>query len=119
MLRQLLGAVLVLSGVVAGCVIFTGGTDGFTTAEAGPGGGGCKASSNCGVGQMCCYEPDAGTLSAICAPFCPPAQEACIIASDCGDGGSAICLSQSCPIDGGPVTSVNVTTCGAFPQCTQ
>jgi hypothetical protein len=119
MLRLTLAAVIVLSGIVAGCVIFTGGTDGFTVSEAGPAnsGGSCTTSANCNGGQMCCWVLDGALPTTSCLPSCTPSFEACGVASDCGDGG--VCCSQSCTLDAGVITSATVTTCGAIPFCTQ
>lgn len=119
MLRTVLAAAVAVSGVVAGCVIFTGGTDGFTISEAGPAnaGGGCKTSADCNGGQMCCWGLDGAVPSTSCQPSCTPSFEACGVASDCGDGG--VCFSQSCMLDAGVITNATVTTCGPISFCTQ
>ena len=108
-------AVLSLAGVAfaavaAGCILVTGGTDGYSAAGA----QGCRTAQDCG-GQVCCFTlGDGGVPSTACQSSCPSWQQSCAVASDCGDGGA--CLTQSCTVQG---ATVQVTTCGAISFCTQ
>jgi hypothetical protein len=98
---------------VAGCILVTGGTNGYTSSEGGLSGQGCHSPKDCN-GQTCCIELDAGVASITCQSSCPAPQQSCVMASDCGDGGE--CLAQTCTVEG---TTVQVTTCGAISSCTQ
>lgn len=121
MLRATLAAVLLACAVFAGCVLFTGGTNGYTAPEGGSSTG-CTTSKQCGDAQSCCYVLDGATPSTACQASCDKSYEkACTVGSDCGDGGS--CLSQSCTLEAGPEipisVTVTVTTCGPIPVCSQ
>jgi hypothetical protein len=110
-----LGGALGLS--IAGCVVFTGSSDGYSASEASTPGQSCGSSAEC-EGQMCCYDLSAASTVAACAASCAPSFESCTQASDCGDGGT--CLVQVCHVDaGGFPVSLSVTTCGALSICTQ
>ena len=105
---------MVVGAVFAGCVLITGGTNGYSVSEGGLAGQGCHAPKDCN-GQACCFVvDDAGVPSTTCQASCPAWQQSCAIGSDCGDGGE--CLAQSCTVEG---TTVQVTTCGAISFCTQ
>jgi len=100
-----------LSAAVAGCILFTGGTDGY--APAAGGGSGCLKPSDC-PGQVCCIGLDAGAPVSACQTSCSISwEQACDKASECGD---AACFAQTCVID---EASVSVATCGAIPICVQ
>jgi hypothetical protein len=107
--------VLATAGAVAGCVLFTGGTDGYTVAEGGTTNpGACLSPKDCN-GQPCCIAlGDSGLPVLSCQTTCPAWEQSCAVASDCGDAGA--CLSQSCTVEG---ATVQVTTCGPIPICTQ
>jgi hypothetical protein len=99
---------------VAGCVLITGGTDGYSAAEGGVSGVGCQTPADC-HGQVCCFVlGDGGVPSTACQATCPAWEQSCAVGSDCGEGGA--CLAQSCTVEG---TTVQVTTCGAISFCTQ
>jgi hypothetical protein len=104
-------------GVMAGCIVVTGTSNGYSGSDASTPGQSCTSSAEC-AGQMCCYELAGSSLTAACAASCTPSFESCTQASDCGDGGS--CIVQSCHVEAGgfPVT-VSVTTCGVVSVCTQ
>jgi hypothetical protein len=108
---------VVAVAVIGGCVLVTGGTNGYTAPDGGASssGGGCSTSKDCNA-QACCYAvDDAGVPSAAtCQASCPAWQQSCGVGEDCGDGGE--CLAQSCTFDG---VTVQVTTCGAISFCTQ
>jgi hypothetical protein len=107
-------AVLALAGAVAGCVLVTGGSDGYSASQANLPGLSCHTPADCN-GQLCCFElDDAGTPSAACQASCPAWEQSCAVASDCGDAGA--CLAQSCSVEG---ITATVTTCGAISFCTQ
>jgi hypothetical protein len=104
---------LVAAAILAGCVLITGGTNGYSEAEGGLSSQGCHSPKDCN-GGVCCFEvPDSGLPSATCQASCPAWQQSCAIGMDC-DGGE--CLAQSCTVEG---TTVQVTTCGAISFCTQ
>jgi hypothetical protein len=116
--RPLLASlVLAVAGLSVSCILFTGGSNGYSAAEGGAPSQSCSSSSDC-AGLVCCYEVDGGALQAVCAASCPASYESCTQAADCGDGGS--CLAQSCSatVDGFKV-SFSVTTCGVVPICVQ
>lgn len=105
---------LAFAAVAAGCVLVTGGTNGYSASEAGLTGQACHTPKDC-AGQACCFiVDDAGVPSTACQATCPAWEQACAVGSDCGDGGS--CLAQSCTVEG---TTVQVTTCGPISFCTQ
>jgi hypothetical protein len=108
-------AVAVVVGALGGCVLVTGGTNGYTSPEGGTlTGQGCQTPKDCS-GTPCCFVlDDAGVPSTTCQASCPAWEQSCGVGSDCGDGGS--CLAQSCTVEG---TTVQVTTCGAISFCTQ
>jgi hypothetical protein len=102
-----------LVAALSGCVIFTGSTDGYSATEAGVSAS-CHSPKDCN-GQACCFElGDGGVPSAVCQATCTPYLQSCALASDCGDGG--VCWAQSCTYEG---ITVQVTTCGPIPICTQ
>jgi hypothetical protein len=106
--------VMALVGAVAGCLLVTGGSDGYSTADGGTvTGEGCQKPADCS-GGACCFVPDAAVPTTVCQKSCPAWQQLCGVGSDCGDGGE--CLAQSCTVEG---TTVQVTTCGAISFCTQ
>jgi hypothetical protein len=109
---------VVAVGIMGGCVLVTGGANGYTAADGGSsssgGGSACSTPKDCN-GQACCYPEDAGFPPApTCQASCPASQQSCGVGGDCGEGGA--CLAQSCTIDG---ITVQVTTCGAISFCTQ
>jgi hypothetical protein len=110
-----LGGTIALA--MAGCIVFTGNSNGYSASEAGTPGQGCSSSADC-AGQMCCYQLSTGSATAACAASCAPSFESCTRASDCGDAGT--CIVQLCQVDaGGFPVSLSVTTCGAVSICTQ
>lgn len=117
MLRAALAVALAAASLLAGCELVTGGTNGYTSPEAGA--TGCTSSSQCSGGQMCCYAvAEGGTPTSQCQASCPASEQPCLVASDCGDGG--ICWTQACPVDvSGLTVTVNVSTCGVIAECSQ
>ena len=108
-------AALALVGAVAGCVLITGGSDGYSVAEGGAvTAAGCQKPGDCS-GEACCFVPDAAVPTTVCQKSCPAWQQLCTVGSDCGDAGES-CLAQSCTVEG---VTVQVTTCGAISFCTQ
>jgi hypothetical protein len=102
-------------GAASGCILLTGGTEGYSLPEGGVVGLACMGSAECDAG-VCCYSLMGTTPSSQCQASCTrPFEQACSIAEDCGDGG--ICIAQSCPLPSG--VSVPVTTCGPIPVCAQ
>jgi hypothetical protein len=101
------------AALLAGCLLFTGSTDGYTTSTPFA----CRLPTDCPQGQVCCYGLVDQMPGSQCQASCSqPYEQACASAQDCGDGG--VCLIQSCSIDGGLTTQV--ATCGAIPQiCAQ
>jgi hypothetical protein len=117
MWRVLAGSGAALSLLVGGCIIFTGGTGGYSAALLEVGAS-CTASSQC-ASTACCYSLDAGAPSAACATSCASAfEQACTPdGGECGEGGT--CLPQSCTgTVSGYTATVSVQTCGAIPTCT-
>jgi hypothetical protein len=107
-------AAMALVGAAAGCILVTGGSDGYSPAEGGLTGQGCHTPADCN-GQVCCFVlGEAGVPSTSCQASCPAWEQSCAVASDCGDAGQ--CLAQSCTVE---ETTVQVTTCGAISFCTQ
>jgi hypothetical protein len=106
---------MALVGAVAGCLLVTGGSNGYSTADASAlTGGACEKPSDCN-GGACCIVLDAAVPTTSCQASCPAWQQLCAVGMDCGDAGQS-CLAQSCTIEG---TTVQVTTCGAISVCTQ
>jgi hypothetical protein len=100
---------------VGGCILVTGGTNGYTSAEGGSlSGQSCQSPKDCNGGPCCFVLSDAGLPSTTCQASCPAWEQSCTDALDCGDGGS--CLTQTCTVEG---MSGQVATCGPIPVCTQ
>jgi hypothetical protein len=110
--------------VVVGCILVTGGTNGYAGPDTGasePFVLNCQASSDCPGGggdaapQSCCVSlSPAGTQ---CQSSCAePWQKLCKVASDCGDAASAECLTNTCTFDD---ASAQVPSCGPIPICAQ
>jgi hypothetical protein len=119
MARALAVVVLIVGAVLGGCILVTGGTDGYTAPDAGSRVT-CTSPNDCEAGLACCYGYDDAGVSTTCQASCPfVAQTACSVASDCGDGG--VCLQQTCPIDAGSAGTFTLTvkTCGTIPMCSQ
>ncbi|HEY6464195.1 MAG TPA: hypothetical protein VIY73_28705 [Polyangiaceae bacterium] len=124
--RLCAGLAVTASTVLAGCILFTGGTGGYVAADAGAGSGGsCKVASDCPAGQVCCYDLEAGVPTLGCSSSCVAYAQACAVASDCApreDGGveagaSSECISQACSVEG--IASATVSTCAPIPFCSQ
>jgi hypothetical protein len=110
----LLAAVVV--GVGAGCILFTGGTEGYALMDSGA--SSCSSAAECEAGSVCCLivsaatTSTAGTCAASCAQSYP---QLCTTTPECGDAGA--CTKQSCTIDGGEGISVPLQACGLLPLC--
>jgi hypothetical protein len=109
MARALLGAVL-FAGALGGCVLVSGGTDGYKPVDAGiPG---CGATSDCDPGQLCCLVLSLSSGSATVACQTPDARsvctggdyqlELCSTDAECPHGGA--CLEQQCSAGSTPTT---------------
>jgi hypothetical protein len=103
---------------VVGCILVTGGTSGYATADAGAGGVQIGDACTCSMGQVCCLPGlDAALPLPACQTSCSqPWQQLCNVASDCGDAASAACLIQACTIE---EASVQLQSCGPIPICVQ
>jgi hypothetical protein len=117
--------VLLLAGLLARCVIFTGGTDGYQLEDSGAGpllgpdgGGACRKAAECGDAGLICCVVLSGTNLAAATSICqsgpctgqPPIQ-LCGKNAECA-GGS--CVLQQC--SGGGAT-VSIKACGVIPTC--
>jgi hypothetical protein len=117
------------SPVMAGCILVTGGTAGYTApdagfdagAEAGFGDGSsgsltCLSAGDCAeAGVVCCVDLSASAPVMRCqAPPCGGAYpiQLCTSSTECGDAGA--CTSQSCML-GAAVVSQRI--CGETPSC--
>jgi hypothetical protein len=103
-----------VGAALVGCILVTGGTNGYTGPEAGaevPVGEGC----DCGVGMVCCLPSlDAEIPLVTCQASCPePWKQLCGSASECGD---AACLTNICLIED---ASLQLLSCGPIPICAQ
>jgi hypothetical protein len=111
--------------VVVGCILVTGGTNGYAGPDTGVGGGpfvlNCMAPSDCQGGgadaapQSCCVSltlPGTQCQSSCAEPW----QKLCTVASDCGDAATAECLTNNCTFD---EASAPVPSCGPIPICAQ
>jgi hypothetical protein len=112
-----LAAGLTLAG---GCIIFTGGTDGYSGVDSGSSAGAtCTSAANCGDGgYVCCLIVSASTMSTngTCAQTCSVAYpQLCTTSAECGDAGA--CTMQSCMIDAGGGVSFTLQACGTVPGC--
>jgi hypothetical protein len=119
---------LIVSGLLAaglslagGCILFTGGTDGYSSVDSGSTGTACTSAASCGdAGHVCCLVVNASTTSTngTCEPTCSiPSSypQLCATNAECGDAGP--CTMQSCTIDGGGGISFTLQACGTVPGC--
>jgi len=120
-----------------GCILVTGGTDGYTLAppeagicatEAGLLGVDlscqCASSADCpsdGGKQYCCLSLDLAKLSAASSCEVDPCHgsltvQLCTQSSECAGAG---CYLQSCSFDGSVPATVTVQACGEIPGCSR
>jgi hypothetical protein len=113
--------------VAAGCVIFTGSTDGYRPVDAGGEGGeggpglslACVSSADCGDGGQVCCVVLSGSLTTAnttcqagpCGGILPA--QLCKTSTECGKAG--LCTTQSCNFGTGSVT---IEACGTVNGCT-
>lgn len=127
-MRAVLGlATVAVCAAIAGCILFTGGTDGYTTPVPTTGAG-CSIPKDCAdAGLFCCISGlDAEVPTTSCQTSCgAPSLVICSIASDCekvvpsADGSTSVlapCYAQTCYFDD---ASIPVSTCGVLPICVQ
>ena len=113
-----------LGAIVGGCILVTGGTDGYTQFDAGPPDvfAGCRAASDCmgdgsaDAGDICCIGLTSSGLGTSCENSCfTIGTQLCATNAECvgdgGDGGGIRCVQQTCPLSVFGVTS----TLGALP----
>ena len=110
---------LVVTGVVvaaAGCMLVTGGTDGYSAPKASA--GTCSSAADCGdAGSVCCLSLSNSTTSVVgsCQSSCTLSlPQLCKTSAECGDAGP--CSMLSCTVDGSPVT-VPLQACGSVQGC--
>jgi hypothetical protein len=127
-MRGALVSFLLVAGLSfgAGCVLITGGTDGYTQAGgAAAAGASCTSAANCGDGgNVCCLivtaqtMSTAGTCASTCAITVPTAYpQLCKTSAECGDAGP--CNLLTCTVDaGGTGYPVTLQACGMIPGCT-
>jgi hypothetical protein len=109
-----------IAALVAGCMLVTGGTSGYST-SGGSGGGGpsCMSASGCGDGGMVCcliVNGQSTSLEGTCASSCSVSyRQLCSSSTECGDAGA--CHTLSCTPEGGGGLSVSIMACGSVPGC--
>jgi hypothetical protein len=122
-LISIVGAIALASGTICavctGCILVTGGTDGYSQAPV-PTGGTCTSAAECGDGGMvCCLVVTASTTSTngTCESTCSTSYpQLCATTAECGDAGA--CLKQQCTVDaGGTGIPVPLQACGTIPSC--
>jgi hypothetical protein len=122
-MRTILVSVAVAAWLgLAGCMLFTGGTDGYSAAGGGSAGQSCTSAADCGdAGSVCCLVVSASTPSTngTCAPTCniPSSYpQLCATNAECGDAGP--CTMQSCTVSvSGTSVPVPLQACGTVPGC--
>lgn len=116
--------VVVAGAVTGGCVIFTGGSDGYKAPDAGGDAGGdgagnsfqCASAADCGDGgAVCCVVVSTSSLSAntVCQTAPCSTAQLCKTTAECGDAG--LCTNQSCTFG---AASVKIGACGIVSGCT-
>lgn len=119
-MRGLLSFLLVAGmSLGAGCMLVTGGTDGYTQAGGSrSAGASCMSAADCGDGgDVCCLIVTAQTMSTAgtCASTCAiptTYPQLCKMSAECGDAGC-----NSCTVDAGGVP-VMLQVCGTVEGCT-
>ncbi len=118
--RMVAAAALAASCLIAGgCMIITGGTDGYSAAQTGAPGS-CTSASQCDGGSVCCLSVSSsmssmavsGTCQSSCTTSLP---QLCTTNAECHDAGP--CTPLSCAVDGSPV-AVTLQACGTVQGCT-
>jgi hypothetical protein len=126
-MRGALVSFLLVSGLSfgAGCILITGGTDGYTQAGAGSAGASCMSAADCGDGgSVCCLivtaqtTSTAGTCASTCAIAYPTAYpQLCKTSAECADAGP--CNMLSCTVDAsGTGIPFTLQACGMVQGCT-
>ena len=107
-------AVLAVAG--AGCMLITGGTDGYSAAKTSA--ATCTSAADCGDGgNVCCLSVSSSTTSVVgaCQSSCTVAlPQLCKTSGECGEAGA--CSVLSCTVDGSPLT-IPLQACGAVQGC--
>jgi hypothetical protein len=122
-------ALLFAASIAAGCILVTGGTDGYYARDAGRssvcsdgGEGGCPALAcvsavDCGDGgAVCCLVTNTSVgIGTACQESCGGAfpVQLCRTNAECGDAGP--CGTQSCSVGG---SSFVLEVCGMLAGCT-
>jgi hypothetical protein len=124
-MRGLVVSLVVVAGITlaGGCMLFTGGTDGYSgTGSGSAGGASCASAADCGDGgEVCCLivSASATSTSGTCAPTCSiPSSypQLCATNAECGDAGP--CTKQSCTVSvSGTSVPVSLQACGTVPGC--
>jgi hypothetical protein len=121
-MRAVAGVVVAVVLVVCGgCILITGGTGGYSSADTGASEATCTSAANCGDGGMvCCLVVTASTTSTsgTCQPTCTTTYtQLCATTAECGEAGA--CSMQACMLDaGGTAVSFTLQACGTVPFCT-
>ncbi|HEY8040389.1 MAG TPA: hypothetical protein VIF15_11375 [Polyangiaceae bacterium] len=110
MLRSVLPAALALAVGLVGCILFTGGTDGYSVPPPVP----CQSAADCSSKQVCCAaQSSSSSVTETCQSACGAlAVQICVAADECDTGK---CVAQSCAVDGGAVA---FRACTLVPTCT-
>jgi hypothetical protein len=121
-MRGVVAAVVLAAGLslAGGCILFTGGTGGYSTVDSGSTGASCTSAAACGDGgHVCCLVVNASTTSTsgTCETTCGVASypQLCKTSAECGDAGP--CTMQSCILDAGGGVSFTLQACGTVPGC--
>ena len=120
-------AVVAAGGLVVGCVIFTGGSSGYTQVDGGEDANlpfGCFSSADCtdaGSDPACCFGIVGTSLGSTCsASACTfGEQQLCGTSAECADG--VECVEQTCggslPFNACGVISISLPTGGPVTSC--
>lgn len=119
-----IAAAMVAAGA-AGCILFTGSTDGYHPADAGGDGGlgdgagnsfQCASAADCGDGgAVCCVVVSSSSVTAntVCQMAPCSVAQLCKTTAECGKAG--LCTNQSCTFG---TATVTIGACGVVMNCT-
>jgi len=111
-------ALLLSTALASGCIVFTGGTDGYTEPDSGTSEKTCTSASACGDAAVCCLVTTSstastlGTCMATCAVEFP---QLCASSAECREAGA--CSMHTCMIDAGGGITFPLQACGEVPDC--